>query len=497
MIHDLIEILTVLTIITPIIGWLVIYVFRNLGLELSKTAIITASLTFIISVLNTSLYFSILNGEVIHITLITFLKLKLISFVVDRTSMLISFLVVFIGLITLIFSYGYMTPKNKEYAIVKGYSWFYGLMLLFMGSMVGVVLSYSLITLLIFYELTGICSWALIAFFHEEPKSRYASLKALYITHLGWLLLIITTAITYSETGRLTLDALMSLNPNTKFLVLLLTSIACWSKSAQGPFYLWLPDAMIAPTPVSAYLHAAAMVKVGPYVLFRFIQYSRPSNPLLAYIVSSVAVITMIYGLLMYVPQVDMKRLLAYSTIVQISYMFLALSFACVGIDMGLKASIYHLWNHAYAKALFFLTAGALSYATGSRLLTSYRGIIAKNKILALSFAIALFSIAGIPPLNCFFSKLLTFLAGFRVGSLWAYIVTLIAIGESACGFIVFLYWLTRTVYGIPSNEVIKAQDIPNSITASLIVLIIMCLTSAILAYPIISSIGYVGGSYG
>ena len=248
---------------------------------------------------------------------------------------------------------------------------------------------------------------------------------------------------------------------------------------------------MIAPTPVSAYLHAAAMVKVGAYLLFRTIQYSLPLDFNISLIIGLMAIITMIYGLLMYVPQLDMKRLLAYSTITQISYMFLALSFASLGEVNGLRASIFHLWNHAYAKALFFLIAGALAYSTGSRFMSDYSGIISRSKTISLGFAVAAFSIVGVPPLNCFYSKFLIFLSGFSAGNIFAGILTLIAIGESVCSFIVFLYWFTRCVYGDPSDMVEKAQEIPKSILSSLMILIAMCMVSAYLFYPILGGVNF------
>jgi len=359
--------------------------------------------------------------------------------------------------------------------------------------MVGVVYSYSLITMAIFYEVTGLCSFVLIGFFHENPKSRYSAMKALYITHLGWIFLIVATALLYSFSGSVTFNALSNLTPYVKSATVLLLAIAAWAKSAQIPFYTWLPDAMIAPTPVSAYLHAAAMVKVGVFLLFRSIQYAAPIDQFVGLIIGVMAVLTMVYGLVMYVPQLDMKRLLAYSTITQLSYMFLALSFASVGAVEGLRGSIFHLWNHAYAKALFFLTAGALSYATGSKFLIDYRGLIERSRILAISFSVAAFSISGIPPLACFYSKFVIFLSGFSHSPIWVPALTLIAIGESVCCFIIFLYWVIKCIYGEASDHISKMQDIPLTMSVALVVLVIMCFISAYIMYPLLEQITFAG----
>ncbi|RLG64537.1 hydrogenase 4 subunit D [archaeon] len=485
------EILSLLTIIVPGIGWATVSLLYRKGIKLGLLANIFSFLTLIICAFNVLTYFTA-STPMIY-TLVEFNGIEVISFIVDSISVAISFLVVFIGCIILLFSLGYMTPENREHPITEGYAWFYGSMLLFMASMVGVVYSYSLITMAIFYEVTGLCSFVLIGFFHENPKSRYSAMKALYITHLGWIFLIVATALLYSFSGSVTFNALSNLTPYVKSATVLLLAIAAWAKSAQIPFYTWLPDAMIAPTPVSAYLHAAAMVKVGVFLLFRSIQYAAPIDQFVGLIIGVMAVLTMVYGLVMYVPQLDMKRLLAYSTITQLSYMFLALSFASIGAVEGLRGSIFHLWNHAYAKALFFLTAGALSYATGSKFLIDYRGLIERSRILAISFSVAAFSISGIPPLACFYSKFVIFLSGFSHSPIWVPALTLIAIGESVCCFIIFLYWVIKCIYGEASDHISKMQDIPLTMSVALVVLVIMCFISAYIMYPLLEQITFAG----
>ena len=489
------EYTSLLVLLIPSIGWLYSTLAYKRGIKLSLESLLFAILTLILSAFLVMEYFIIYHVErPVIIILSRYAGVDILAFILDDVSVIITFLVVFIGFLILLFSQGYMSPANREHPISEGFSWFYSMMLLFMASMIGVILSYSLITLAIFYELTGLCSFMLIGFFHKEQEARYAAKKALYITHLGWLFLIIAIAVQYWSIGSVDLGSIDLLNPSIKTIFMILIMLSAWSKSAQFPFYLWLPDAMIAPTPVSAYLHAAAMVKVGVYMMFRVIQYSPPLEPIISYTLGVMAVVTMLYGLTMYIPQSDMKRLLAYSTITQLSYIFLALSFASLGVASGLRGAFYHIWNHAYAKALFFLTAGSLSYATGSRYLTDYRGIIGKSRIIALSFAIAAFSIIGVPPLNCFYSKFTIFTAGFETKSMWGFILTIIAIGESVLCFIIFLNWLIKCIYGSPSTHVEEMQSIPKSISASLVVLVIMCFISAYLIYPIVASISFAGG---
>ncbi len=419
---------------------------------------------------------------------------KVISFIIDPTSAILGVIVALVGTLILYFSVGYISPLNKEHPIVKGYAWFYGMMLIFMASMLGFVYSYSLLSMFLFYELTGVCSWSLIGFYHERKESIYGAEKALFITHLGGLFFMAAIAIEFLYTGVTTLDGIAKIPAALKPFFIAFIAIACWTKSAQLPFWTWLPDAMVAPTPVSAYLHAAAMVKVGPILMLRVVQFMGASGAYVGLALAIMAVATMVFGLLMYVPQIDMKRLLAYSTITQLSYMFLALAFASLGIANGIRGALFHIWNHAYAKALFFLTAGALAYTTGSKNMTDYSGLIHKSKTIAVSFAIAAFAISGVPPLNCFYSKYLIFTSGFEAGNPWAIALTLIAIGESVCCFIIFLHWFTRCVLNKPSKLVKEAQNPTFSMKLTLLILVALTIVSAYILYPVLSSIGFAGG---
>ena len=169
-------------------------------------------------------------------------------------------------------------------------------------------------------------------------------------------------------------------------MVLLAILFAAWGKSAQLPMHMWLPDAMEAPTPISAYLHAASMVKVGVYIFARGLFSAVAAPEIVGWVGAAMATVTLVYGFIMYLPQEDMKRLLAYSTITQLSYIFLGLSFSVFGSDLAFKGAIAHIFNHAFAKSLFFLVAGALAYTTGTRLLPQLRGILGRSPLLGIAF---------------------------------------------------------------------------------------------------------------
>ncbi len=171
---------------------------------------------------------------------------------------------------------------------------------------------------------------------------------------------------------------------------------------------------MVAPTPISSYLHAASMVKVGVYIFARCLLSAGNVPNVIGYIGAVMAAITMIYGFLMYFPQKDMKRLLAYSTITQLSYIFLALSLSIFGSSLAFNGAVAHIFNHAFAKGLFFLVAGALSFSAGTKMLPALRGIMTKMPLVGVSFAFATLAIVGVPPFNCFFSKFSMIAGGFQ-----------------------------------------------------------------------------------
>ncbi len=407
---------------------------------------------------------------------------------IDTLSVLVNFLVVFIGWLICTYSAGYMSPDNREHPIKEGIPRFYALMLLFIGSMAGVVFSSTLLGLLFFFEMTGLCSWGLIGFYGDQ-KSRRSALWAIALTHSAALGLYVATAYLYVKTGSFSVTALNQLTDAGKTLAFIGILIACWGKSAQLPFHPWLPRAMVAPTPVSAYLHAASMVKVGVYIFARTVLATGAVPQVIGLIGAIMATVTMIYGFIMYFPQDDMKRLLAYSTITQLSYIFLALSLYIYGSKMALNGALAHIFNHAFAKGLFFLVAGALSYTTGTRQLSRLKGILNKIPVAGLGYIAAAMAIAGVPPFNGFFSKFMIIISGFEIGRHYPLILALIIVTvlESVGSFIWFLKWMGANVLGTPSEVVASAAEPPWAIKFVLVLLMIMTLISQYLALLLLS----------
>lgn len=406
----------------------------------------------------------------------------LLGVVIDRISVLIIVAVVGVGLLVCVYSAAYLSPDNREHpdeARCRYFAW----LLAFIGSMSGLIFSSTLVGQLLFFEMTGMCSWALIGYY-EDAGSLRAAAKAMLLTHIASLGLYVAAAALFAATGTFALSAIGGLDDTMKRVVLLAILFAAWGKSAQLPLQMWLPDAMAAPTPISAYLHAAAMVKVGVYIFARGLFAAGMVPETVGWVGAGMAVATMIYGFFMYLPQRDMKRLLAYSTITQLSYIFLALSLSVFGSQLAFSGAIAHIFNHAFAKSLFFFVAGAIAYTTGTRALPNLRGILTRMPLVGISFCAAAMAVTGIPPFNGFFSKFAIFAGGFEAARDHMLLLPLLVLAllESVGSFAWFLHWIGYCVAGKPSSEVAGATAVPLAMQGVLVVLVIMTLCSGEIA---------------
>ena len=344
------------------------------------------------------------SGEVFHFSHEWVPSLNIsFSFLLDGLSLLFSLLITGIGALVFAYSSSYFPDDEKTPR-------FYFHMLIFMASMLGLVLSENLITMFVFWELTSISSYMLIGLYHEREESRSAALQALLITAGGGLALLAGIIIIGEISGTYEMVELLSadgvIRSNSLYItVLLLILIGAFTKSAQFPFHFWLPSAMEAPTPVSAYLHSATMVTAGIYLLARL-------NPILGgtaewhYIITSVGAVTMLLGAVVSFYQSDLKRMLAYSTISVLGTLTLL-----VGIDtsLSIKACMVLLIVHSLYKASLFLVAGSVDHETGTRNINILSGLYRAMPVTALAALLAALSKAGLPPLFGFIAKELVY----------------------------------------------------------------------------------------
>jgi NADH-quinone oxidoreductase subunit L len=332
----------------------------------------------------------------------------------DPISVMMLVVISTVSLMVHIYSLGYMKGE-------KGFERFFAFLSLFSFSMLGLVLATNIFQMYIFWELVGVSSFLLIGFYYTKPSAVRASKKAFIVTRfadMGFLIGILILSVATK-----TFDFISLTDPNGPaigqgagigFLGL---SVMTWSmifvfmggvgKSAMFPFHIWLPDAMEGPTPVSALIHAATMVVAGVYLVARMFPIYAISAPTALEVVAWVGAFSSLFAAVIACTQTDIKRVLAYSTMSQIGYMMLALGVSGYGGHEGLgyMASMFHLFTHAFFKALLFLAAGAIIHAAHSNYFTDMGGLRKFLPITHTTFLIACLTIAGIPPFSGFFSK--------------------------------------------------------------------------------------------
>ncbi len=322
-----------------------------------------------------------------------------LAFRLDGLGYLFSLLILGIGLLVILYARYYL---SKDDSIVR----FYASLLLFMTAMLGIVLSNNLLQLWMFWELTSLSSFLLIAFWHDNSAARKGARQALTVTAMGGLALLAGLVLIGQVVGSFDLSVVLAsgdlLREHSLYpIILVLVLLGAFTKSAQFPFHFWLPHAMAAPTPVSAYLHSATMVKAGIFLMARF-------HPVLAdtdlwvSIVTLTGLTTLALAAYFALFKHDIKALLAYSTVSHLGLITLLMG---LGTELALMAALFHVINHALFKAPLFMAAGIVDHETGTRDLRQLNGLWKYMPITATLTMTAAASMAGLPLLNGFLSK--------------------------------------------------------------------------------------------
>jgi len=332
----------------------------------------------------------------------------------DPISVMMLVVITTVSLMVHIYSLGYMKGE-------KGFERFYAFLSLFSFSMLGLVVATNIFQMYIFWELVGVSSYLLIGFYYQKPSAVAASKKAFIVTRFADLGFLVGILLLSFNTGTFDFIKLTDINGpaiaqgssiaflglSTMTWSLILIFIGGAGKSAMFPLHIWLPDAMEGPTPVSALIHAATMVVAGVYLVARLFPIYVVSAPAGLEIVGYVGAFTSLFAALIACTQMDIKRVLAYSTISQIGYMMVGLGVSGYGghEGLGFMASMFHLFTHAMFKALLFLGAGAIIHAVHTNYMNEMGGLRKHLPITHITFLIACLTIAGIPGFSAFFSK--------------------------------------------------------------------------------------------
>ncbi len=427
---------------------------------------------------------------------------------VDGLSLLFALLITGIGTLVILYSIYYLAGKKERL------NHFYVYILLFMGAMLGVVLSDNIIVLYVFWEVTSISSALLISYWYTKDASVYGAQKSMYVTVFGGLTMLGGFSLLYVMAETFSIREMIAgsdiiMNHELFLPAMILVLVGAFTKSAQFPFHIWLPDAMEAPTPVSAYLHSATMVKAGIYLVARM-------TPVFGggaewfWIITSFGIFTMLWGGISALRQKDLKAILAFSTISQLGMIMSLLgagSAAFYYMDgdnalytTAILAAVFHLINHATFKGSLFMVAGIIDHETGTRDIRKLGGLMTIMPISATLSVIGLAAMAGLPPFNGFLSKELFFTGIMNVvqydmwnGDTIGFILPVIAWIASIFTFTYSAIIFFRTFRGKFKPDMLpvkKVHEAPIGMLISPIILVLAVLVISIfpnmLAYTVI-----------
>ena len=479
------EELFLLSFSIPLIGGLVL--FKLDGKRADYFMLITVIVSTLLNILGVYEFCS--SGmKTVHETLLTSGTFgEVYGLLIGPMSVCVGLVVSTAGLLFMLYSIDYMSPDNREHPVREGKGRFYAWMVLFIGATLAFVYSSSVLQLLIFFELMSLACWGVVGYYGSR-KAKRSAYKAFIVTNFGAMVGLYTAvSVGLTKLHNLSLFAYSSLDSHLKLIVFLAIMIAAFTKSAQFPFYSWLPDAMVAPTPASAFLHGAAMVEMGVFLLARFIQFMQPIPKEGFYALASLIIGTQIICILMYPLQRDAKRLLAYSTIAESGLMYVALAAAALGMQSGLQASIFQLFNHAYIKGLAFLTAGTFSYALGTLEMDRIRGLL-KSPVVGYGWTFALLGLAGVPPFGVFFGKLgILSNANAMRESVLVVIMFALLLLDSA----VFLMVSLKSIHSMVFSEGDEKVEITPLMKAVMVTLLVLAIIAPYIAYPLVVKVGW------
>lgn len=398
-----IETITLLTVFVPILGSLTIPLaslvskaFRSLWSVLLGTVTAVLPLTLI--------PFALGGGELVFKRgLVMGLDFILI---IDPLSIFMSIVSSFIGFLIIVYSLGYIRREENQ-------NEYYLMVVLFIGSMMGLVYSGNMIFMYLFWEIIAISCWRLIGFFRVKEHVRRAD-KAFLVTFFGAVVMLLGFILIYNQTGSFDLTEMRGTLISGSAVVLIL--VGMFSKSATAPLHTWLPDAGVAPTTVTALLHAAVLVKIGVYAFARLFLFTFQLPDVWQQIIPILAVASSLIAAGAATVETDFKRVLAYSTVSQIGYIFLGFSMAN---QAGISGSLLFILMHGLAKAGLFLCAGIVIHATHKSDIREMGGLIKTMPVTAVSFLVCTFSVIGIPPFGGFFSKFLVIMGTLDAGQTW------------------------------------------------------------------------------
>lgn len=388
------------------------------------------SLLFVLAsfLCSASLLPAVLSGSKPLIRLALPLGLSL-GFQADALSVFMAMTASLVACVILIYSFGYIKDYDNQ-------NEYYFMAVLFLGAMMGLVYSTSLILLYVFWEISAIACWRLIGFYREELTIVRAN-KAYVVTVFGALIMLVGFLGIWGQTGTFELTAMQGAHVPAWCVVLILFGIL--SKSATFPLHSWLPDAGVAPSPVTSLLHAAVLVKIGVYAYARLFAVTFTIDPVFTQIVPIIAAVSALISAGCAMVETDIKRIIAYSTISQLAFILLGVS---IGNETGLVGGMLYILAHSVAKGGLFLCAGIVEHNLHTKDINQMGGLYKRFPLTAVAFALCSLSVMGVPPFSGYFAKFLVVQGALTANQPWL-------AGVFILGAFMTVFYLSRVFFKV------------------------------------------------
>ncbi|MDR3551626.1 MAG: NADH-quinone oxidoreductase subunit L [Clostridia bacterium] len=456
------KVLLMFIVFFPIIGAFLMPIAGKISSRLRNIlALIFVCVPFALSIVALP---AAIGGQAFHFDITLPLGMSF-GFLADGLAVFMAMTSSFLGVIIVVYSLGYIRHYDNQ-------NEYYLCVVLFVGAMMGIVYSSNLVFIYVFWEISAICCWRLIGFYRDKDIVRRAD-KAFLITVGGALVMLIGFIMIYQQFGTFDLNLLKGKSLTDAVVILILFGI--FSKSATLPLHSWLPDAGVAPSPVTALLHAAVLVKIGVYVFARLFLMNFTIGQVWHTAVPVIAAVSALIAAGAAIVETDMKRIIAYSTISQIGFIFLGLS---VGSKLAVAGGLLYILMHGISKAGLFLCAGVIEQNAKTKDIRKLGGLAKTMPITAACFLLCAFSVMGIPPFGGFFSKYMVLNGAVEAGHPWIALVFLF-------GAILTMIYLLRLFAALFMGQA-KTQNVKEgsaSMLASITALAVLSIASGILIY--------------
>jgi len=426
-------------------------------------------------------------GKTLHVAYLTYGNAgEIFGVIVDEVSVLMGLVTMIVAFLVSLYAIDYMSEKHSANPLKEGKGKFFALLGVLVASTMVFIYGTNLVQFIVFLEIIAL---ALDDLINTYGNASLDSLKAYLVLNLAVVLMIISFFVLGSGQA---LYKLGSVSESAKHTAFVLIAFAAFAMSSQFFFYSWLPKSTKGPVPVSALIHSVSVVSLGILLMLRFIQFGGKYEDLF-YILAVFSVLMVVLMMFYYPIQSDLKTLIAYSTIGQAAIGFMTLAYAAYGSSIGLQVATYQVINHAFVKALAFLTAGAMGYSLGTTNMAKIKGFAKSLPAVSVSWFLAMFGLAGVLPLGMFFSKAYETMTNAHAPGVFSWLLPLLILFEAAILLVVVMVWFRRIFFG-PEISPQPAVSPTKLMYFAMLVLIIAGTVSPWITLSVVSKIGFIAG---